>query len=157
MEGVTRMLRLCKAEVAFRLLLGRFVQSFHEVWTPARRERTMGSPQVSPRFEVKMIAEAKQQYRGVLCTHCRQPIPLSPSAELKERESKERPSDLGEFFSITLRCRVCHDEGIYTQSDVIDLDGAPRKRNSQAHKNPRKHSRSIRVNLPDLTKPIVES
>ena len=106
-----------------------------------------------------MIAEAKQQYRGVLCTHCRQPIPLSPSAELKEREFREQgPRAIsGEFFSVTLRCRACHGEGIYTQSEVIDLDGAPRKRSSHAHKNPRKHSRSMRVDLPVLTKPIVES
>ena len=104
-----------------------------------------------------MIAETKQQYRGVLCTHCRQPIPLSPSAELKEKKFKEQgPSDLGELFSVTLRCRACYGEGIYTQSDVIDLDGTPRKRSSQAHKNPRKLSRSMRIDLPDLTKPAAE-
>lgn len=107
-----------------------------------------------------MIAEAKQQYRGVLCIHCHQPIPLSPSAEQKQSQFKEHgPSDMGDFsvFSITLRCRACHGEGIYTHSDVIDLDGIPRKRSSHAHKNPPKHSRTIRVDLPDLTKPIAES
>jgi len=84
-----------------------------------------------------MIAEAKQQYCGVLCTNCRQPIPLSPSAELKQiKFKKHRLSDMADFsvFSITLRCRACHGEGIYTHSDVIDLDGTPRKRSSQAHK-----------------------
>jgi hypothetical protein len=77
-----------------------------------------------------MIAEAMQQYRGVLCTHCRQPIPLSPSAELKQIKFKEhRSSGTGDFsvFSITLRCRACHGEGVYTRSDVIDLDGTPRE------------------------------
>jgi hypothetical protein len=89
-----------------------------------------------------MIAEAKQRYRGVLCTHCRQPIPLSPSAELKEREFNEQgPSDLGEFFSITLRCRVCHSEGFYTRSDVIDLPGSPKTRRTQATR-PRLNRRS---------------
>jgi hypothetical protein len=105
-----------------------------------------------------MIAEAKQQYRGVICKRCGQPIPLSPSAERKEREFKEQgPSGLDEFAmrSATLRCRACHGEAVYTHSDVIDLDGTPRKRSSHAHKNPRKHSRSIRVDLPDLTKPTV--
>ena len=97
-----------------------------------------------------MIAEAKQQYRGVICIHCHQPIPLSPSAELKQREFEEEgPSDLGEFsvFSITLRCRACHGEAVYTHSDVIGLDGTPRKRSSQARKNPRRHSQSSRVDL----------
>ena len=105
-----------------------------------------------------MIAEAKEQYRGVLCIHCHQPIPLSPSAEVKERQFKEvGPSDLGEFsvFSITLRCRACHGEGVYTQSDVIDLDGTPRKRSSRAR--PLKHSQTIRVDLPDFTKLATES
>jgi hypothetical protein len=77
-----------------------------------------------------MVAEAKQQYRGVLCTHCRQPIPLSPSAELKQIKFRKRVlSDMADFsvFSITLRCRACHGEGVYTPSDVIDLDGTPRK------------------------------
>lgn len=91
-----------------------------------------------------MIAEAKQQYRGVICIHCGQPIPLSPSAERKEREFKEQgPGDLGEFsvFSVTLRCRECHGEGIYTRSNVIDLDGVPRKRRSRAT-TPRRNRRS---------------
>lgn len=82
-----------------------------------------------------MIAEAKRQYRGVICIHCGQPIPLSPSAEQKEREFREQgTSDLGEFsvFSVTLRCRECHKEAVYTPSNVIDLDGAPRKRRSPA-------------------------
>ena len=84
-----------------------------------------------------MFAEAKQQYRGVICKRCGQPIPLSPSAELKQAKFKEHgPIDMGDFsvFSITLRCRACHGEGVYTHSDVIDLDGTPRKRSSRAHK-----------------------
>jgi hypothetical protein len=107
-----------------------------------------------------MIAEAKQQYRRVLCIHCHQPIPLSPSAELKQIAFKEYgPSDLGDFsvFSITLRCRACHGEAVYTRSDVIDLEGTPRKRSSHAHKSPRKYSKNIRIDLSDLTKPAAES
>lgn len=104
-----------------------------------------------------MIGETKQQYRGVLCIHCRQPIPLLRSAELKELEFKEHgPSDLGEFsvFSVTLRCSACYGEGVYMQSDVIDLDGPPKKRTSRAR--PHKHSQTFRVDLPDLTKPAAE-
>jgi len=37
-----------------------------------------------------MIAEAKQSYRGVICIHCHQPTPLTPSAESKEQKYKER-------------------------------------------------------------------
>jgi hypothetical protein len=103
-----------------------------------------------------MIAEAKQKYRGVLCKRCGQPIPLSPSAELKERELQEHRLDEFALRSVTLRCWACHGESLCTHSDVIDLDGTPKKRSSQAHKNPGKQSRSIHFDLPDLTKPTPE-
>ena len=73
-----------------------------------------------------MILEAKQQYRGVLCLHCRQPIPLSSFAASKECGFKEREasgcdeSTVRSFTvsSFTLRCRVCEGEGLYTALDV---------------------------------------
>jgi hypothetical protein len=89
-----------------------------------------------------MILEAKQQYRGVLCLHCRQPIPLSSFAASKECGFKEREasscdeSTVRSFTvsSFTLRCRVCEGEGLYTALDVIDCDGTPKLRSSQALK-----------------------
>jgi hypothetical protein len=87
-----------------------------------------------------MIAEAKQQYRGVLCLHCRQPIPLSSLAASKECGFKEQEASGRDEFTVrsftvcsfTLRCRVCDGEGLYTALDVIDCDGTPRIRSSQA-------------------------
>ena len=86
-----------------------------------------------------MIAEVKQKYRGVLCRHCRQAIPLSPSAELRESEFEDQaPSGADEFTvrAFTLRCRACDGEGLYTPVDVIDCDGTPRMRGSYASKRP---------------------
>jgi hypothetical protein len=87
-----------------------------------------------------MIAEAnKQQYRGVLCVHCRQPIPLSASLVRKEKELREsEPNELTELrsSSFNLRCRACHGEATYTAGDTIDCDGAPRVRSSSARRNP---------------------
>ena len=82
-----------------------------------------------------MIPEAKQQYRGVLCGHCRQPIPLPSSAVSREKASKE-PSGLDVFAarSFALRCRACQGERLYTALQVIDFDGTPRLRSSQAGK-----------------------
>jgi len=86
-----------------------------------------------------MIAEAsKEQYRGVLCIHCRQPIPLSASQVRKEKEMRE--SELNEVTelrssSFNLRCRACHGEATYTPADTIDCDGTPRVRNT-ARRNP---------------------
>jgi hypothetical protein len=82
-----------------------------------------------------MIAQAEQHYSGVLCIHCRKPIPLSASAERKEKQLDDHgPSGVDEFAvpSATLRCRVCLGEGVYKHSDVIEIEGAPRKRVSRA-------------------------
>ena len=81
-----------------------------------------------------MIAEAtKQQYRGVLCIHCRQPIPLPASVVRKEKELREsEPNEMNELTSrsFTLRCRVCHGEAMYMESDIVDCQGMPRTRRS---------------------------
>lgn len=87
-----------------------------------------------------MIVEAKQQYRGVLCRRCRQPIPLSSFAASKEcgfkqQEASDRDESAVRSFTVssfTLRCQVCEGEGLYTALDVIDCDGTPRLRSSQA-------------------------
>ena len=74
-----------------------------------------------------MIAEAsKEQYRGVLCIHCRQAIPLSASQVRKEKELREsEPNEMTELrsSSFNLRCRACHGEATYTAADTIDCDG----------------------------------
>jgi hypothetical protein len=74
-----------------------------------------------------MIVEAKQQYRGVLCLHCHQPIPLSSSTAANEEGfGEQQPSGGNELIvrslsvrsfterSFAMRCRVCEGEGLYT-------------------------------------------
>ena len=85
-----------------------------------------------------MNTEAKEHYRGVLCTHCRQPIPLSPSAARQDaRFGGEQLSAVDQFVVrvFTLRCRVCHGEGHYTPLSVVDCEGTPRTRGAQARKS----------------------
>jgi|SRR5580700_1880400 hypothetical protein len=87
-----------------------------------------------------MLVEAKQQYPGVLCFHCRQPIPLSSFAASKEcgfrkREASSRNESAVRSFTVssfTLRCRVCKGEGRYTALDVIGCSGTQRMGSSQA-------------------------
>jgi hypothetical protein len=92
-----------------------------------------------------MIGESKQQYRGVLCLHCHQPIPLSSSTAANEGGYGEQPTtDSSEPIvrslsvrsfterSFAMRCRACEGEGLYTGSDVIACDGTPRTRISTA-------------------------
>jgi hypothetical protein len=93
-----------------------------------------------------MIAEVKQKYRGVLCRHCRQAIPLSPSAERRQSEFEDHAPGGADDFAVralTLRCRACNGEGLYTPVEVIDCDGTPRVRGSYAIKRPSRVSKNL--------------
>lgn len=85
----------------------------------------------------RMIQEAKQQYRGVLCVHCQQPIPLPTSAfrmtTVLVDEGSNKVHDPGPRVLI-LRCRVCLEEGLYSESKFMDCDGTPRARVSRSRK-----------------------
>jgi hypothetical protein len=84
-----------------------------------------------------MNQEAKQQYRGVLCIHCRQPIPLPTTVTRQPAATKDENSsnvDDAEPRVFTLRCRVCQEEGLYTESKFIDCEGTPRARASRSRK-----------------------
>jgi cytochrome c5 len=86
-----------------------------------------------------MIQEAKQQYRGVLCVHCRQPIPLPATVSRQASEAAEPESGNAEAMGsrvFTLRCRVCHEEGLYSERKIIECEGAPRTRISRSKSGP---------------------
>jgi hypothetical protein len=76
-----------------------------------------------------MIVEAERmKYRGVLCFHCRRPIPLSArianvDASLR-RVNRSPIEELGPRV-FALRCRVCQEEGLYSESHFVDCDGLP--------------------------------
>ena len=126
-----------------------------------RTVRAQSSPSLRLRHfpnEAQMIAEVKQKYRGVLCRHCRQAIPLSQSAKRSETDFVDEAfSGRDEFTarSFTLRCRACDGEGLYTAVDVIDCDGTPRLRGPYASKRPPRVSKSLLADSSDLTKPPV--
>jgi hypothetical protein len=117
-----------------------------------------------------MTVEAKQQYRGVLCLHCHQPIPLSSSTAANEKGfGEQQPSGSNELIvrslsvrsfterSFSMRCRACEGESLYTSSDVIACDGTPRTRISRARKRPTKWLEERTRCLSDLTKPPLEA
>lgn len=77
----------------------------------------------------------KDFYRGVLCSRCTQPIPLPARLARKEvrvvnEDDPNSMRDLGPR-AINLRCRTCHEEGLYAESNFIDCEGTPRT--STAH------------------------
>jgi hypothetical protein len=91
-----------------------------------------------------MVADTQQRYCGVLCLHCRQPIPLSPRVMRRVAELRgSEPNPLRELGShaFTLRCRACEREGMYAEPDLIDCEGTPRPRNYRSR--PGSHDRGV--------------
>lgn len=71
-----------------------------------------------------------QSYRGVLCGHCHQPIPLPEIVERLAAADAESPSatGTGNIRSFHLRCRVCEREKTYHTGDIAEFEGVPRTR-----------------------------
>jgi len=79
-----------------------------------------------------MIQELKEQhYSGVLCSCCRQPIPLPAIIISMELTSATQGEQGNRVFS--LRCRVCEKEMPYRASEVVEIEGTPRSRVTRSH------------------------
>jgi hypothetical protein len=80
-----------------------------------------------------MIEELKaQQYRGVLCRSCRQPIPLP--AIVNNLEAERRDEEVRGALVFTLRCRSCDKEQPYRATEILDFSGAPKSRFSRTRR-----------------------
>jgi hypothetical protein len=72
---------------------------------------------------------AQERYLGVLCAHCRQPIPLPGIVvEGVARTDAEPDSAEPNIRSFHLRCRVCEREKTYRMGDIAEFEGSPRTR-----------------------------
>jgi hypothetical protein len=76
-----------------------------------------------------------QQYGGVFCRYCRQPIPVPAivvSMEAADERERSRSSreQIGRVF--TLRCRACYNEFPYRSKEIVNFEGTPRTRISQS-------------------------
>jgi hypothetical protein len=72
-----------------------------------------------------MTMEAERQtFRGVVCLHCKAPIPVpaivgSPQASANEgAESSQRKSQV-----FNIRCPQCHKEKPYRTREIVDFEG----------------------------------
>jgi hypothetical protein len=77
-----------------------------------------------------------QQYRGVLCRCCNQPIALPSIAAQFEAESSNAfryDPDQSSARTYTLRCGICEKEYPYTAAAVVEFEGAPRARLTRAN------------------------
>lgn len=69
-------------------------------------------------------ATTRAKCRGIYCRYCGKPIRLSASFIKRERAIKQNePSFTQELSSsvFSARCRGCHEEAIYTLSQIVDF------------------------------------
>jgi hypothetical protein len=77
-----------------------------------------------------MVAELIENYRGVSCISCRQPIAVSAKvADIRDELESEAAHSPRTFIA---RCSLCDCENVYSISDVQSFSGAPRRRNLRA-------------------------
>jgi hypothetical protein len=71
------------------------------------------------------IETERPTFRGVVCLHCKAPIPVpSIVGNLQEAnegtESSQRKSQV-----FNLRCPSCHKEKPYRTREIVDVEGTP--------------------------------
>jgi hypothetical protein len=86
-----------------------------------------------------MTQDLKQSYRGVLCTDCKEAIPVPTIVVNLEAESGDAEHSVRVF---NLRCRACEKEQLYRTTEIIELDGTPRVR-TRARPSPAATSRRL--------------
>lgn len=96
-----------------------------------------------------MVQEKKQdRYRGVLCSFCRQPIPLPSVATRLNGQTAGALTGESSFDGAErcyhIRCRVCEKEASYRSSEAIELEGAPRLRTFRWRSEPAEFLRGHR-------------
>ena len=77
----------------------------------------------------------KSPYPGVLCSRCKERIPVAARAALIYEKLKHGEVSLGqglESRAFVLRCKVCNEEGVYGVEEIHDFEGPPRARASKA-------------------------
>jgi len=72
-----------------------------------------------------------EEYRGVLCRRCSQPIPIPKIVVAMEDAAKQQESLSGQAQGgrvFTIRCRSCEGEYPYRSKDILSLEGTPKSR-----------------------------
>jgi hypothetical protein len=87
-----------------------------------------------------------EEYRGVICRLCTQPIPVPRIVISMEEDSKREEAVTGLFQGdrvFTLRCRSCEGEYPYRSKDIVTLEGSPKPRRSSREADLLRPSRKL--------------
>ena len=68
----------------------------------------------------------RQTFRGVVCLHCKAPIPV-PAIVSNLQASPDEEAGLSPRKSqvFNLRCSSCHKEKPYRTREIVDFEGTP--------------------------------
>jgi hypothetical protein len=72
------------------------------------------------------IETERPTFRGVVCLHCKAPIPVPAvvgGLQEAEREGSEASPRKSQVFN--LRCPQCHKEKPYRTREIVDFEGTP--------------------------------
>ncbi len=85
-----------------------------------------------------MTIEAERQtFRGVVCLHCKAPIPVPAivgSLQAAEGEGAESSQRKSQVFNI--RCPQCHKEKPYRTREIVDFEGTTETAMAPEHRAP---------------------
>ena len=71
--------------------------------------------------------QVQQSFRGVLCLHCKSPIPISPlvaSIEAERPVNEATPGRHQKCQVFHLRCAACGKEKPYKIDEILEFEGA---------------------------------
>ena len=77
-----------------------------------------------------MAAELIENYRGVACICCRQPIAVSSKvADIRDQLESQGTNSPRTFSA---RCPLCASENVYSLAEIQTITGHPRQRKPKA-------------------------
>jgi hypothetical protein len=74
------------------------------------------------------VESERETFRGVVCLHCKEPIPVPHIVIVLQDAGSQGPESLPEKSQVfNLRCSACHKEKPYRVSEIMDFEGSPEK------------------------------
>jgi len=68
-------------------------------------------------------------FRGVICLHCKEPVPVPAIVGNPKSATGEGESRTGRSQVFNVRCPACHKEKPYRTSEILEFEGSPNQVN----------------------------